>query len=322
MRAAAVRQYGGPECISVEDLPAPKRRAGEVRVRVHYAPVNPTDLMLRAGAQAKAFETIPPPLVPGLEFAGIIEEIDGDPEGMHVGDAVMGIASPRRAQGGSQAEYVVVPAADVAPLPEGLSLEAASMIPMNGLTAAMVIDWLEPATGKTLLVTGAAGILGGYVVQLAQRAGMTVIAHGRAGDRSYLEQLGVAGVISDDEDLVAAVRAITSSGVDGLADAANLGVVAEDAVRDGGISVQVLSMPPRPETSRIVRRAGLNVLEAFQAPGSLSEKARSAGLDVLTPRVAQVLPLSEVARAHELAGQGRLRGRVVLDLADLPDSVE
>ncbi|WP_104181939.1 NADP-dependent oxidoreductase [Arthrobacter sp. B0490] len=318
MRAAVVREFGGTENIRVEELPIPEPGEGEVRVRVHYTPVNPTDVMLRAGLQAKAFESIPQPWIPGLEFAGVVDKITGAPQdNIDVGAKVMGIVSPRRAEGGAQAEYVIVPSGDVAAVPDGLSLEAASMIPMNGLTAGMVIDRLEPDSSKTVLVTGAGGILGGYVVQLARRAGMSVIAQGRASDQRTLEELGAAAVITSDDDLVAAVKRIAPEGVDGVVDAANIGVDVEEALRDGGILVQVLPKQ-LPETTRITRRS-LSVLEAYGAPETLSEKARNAGLEVLTPRVADVVPVEHVSQVHEAVEAGGKRGRIVLDFRDRGD---
>jgi len=312
MRAAVVSEFGGPECIGIEDLPKPVPGEGEVRVRVHYAPVNPTDLMLRSGLQAAAFQAVPQPWIPGLEFAGVIDEIDSPQDGLDVGDAVMGIVSPRRAQGGSQAEYVIVPRDAIAAAPQELGLEAASMIPMNGLTAAMIIDQLEPSSSKTVLVTGGAGVLGGYVIQLARRAGMSVIGHGRPADLALLKELGATSVVSGDEDLAESVTKLAPGGVDGLVDTALLGTQAEDLLRDGGISVQVL---PRklPENPRILRRS-VNVLNAYESPGSLTAKVRARGLDVLTPRVASIVPLDEVSHAHQLVEQGGLRGRIILDL--------
>jgi NADPH:quinone reductase-like Zn-dependent oxidoreductase len=314
MKAAVVREFGGPDQIGVEDLPIPEPGAGEVRIRVHFAPVNPTDLMLRSGLQAKAFESIPQPWIPGLEFAGTVDKIaDGTSDGPSVGDKVMGIVSPRRAEGGAYAEYVIVPAGDVAPVPASVSLEAASMIPMNGLTAALIIERLALEPSKAVLVTGAAGILGGYVVQLAKRAGLTVIAQGRPTDQQTLEGLG-ATFVSTDEDLIGAVKAISADGVDGLVDAANIGLDAEESLRDGGVSVQVLPKQ-LPETSRITRRP-LSVLDAYGADGTLAEKADAAGLQTLTPRVAEVISVDNVSRAHETVETGSQRGRVILDFTN------
>src|SRR5438874_8659039 len=156
MRAVGFSQYGGPDVISVVDIPTPQPAAGEVRVRVRAATVNPTDIGMRSGRQATTLDALPPPYVPGMEFAGTLDS----------GSPVLGIALPMRTGRGAQAEYVVVPAESVVPVPTGVSLEQAATLPMNGLTVRRALDLLDLRAGQTLLVTGAAGAVGGYAVQL------------------------------------------------------------------------------------------------------------------------------------------------------------
>ena len=156
MRAVTFSRFGGPEVLEVSELPAPEPGPGEVRIRVAAATVNPTDITFRAGrqtaAQLKELGALPP-YIPGMELAGVVDAV-GEGTAWHPGDRVMAIVNPRRPGGGAQAELVVVPAASVARVPEGASLEAAATLPMNGLTVRLALTgwgssrsrpWVSPA---------------------------------------------------------------------------------------------------------------------------------------------------------------------------------
>src|SRR5262249_18783594 len=134
VRAVAFRQFGGPDVLQVLDLPEPQPAAGEVRVRVAAATVNPTDLGMRDGRRAAESENLPPPYVPGMELAGTIDAVGPDTS-WTVGERVYAIVLPMRTGRGAQSEYVAVPAESVARIPgPDTSFEAAATLPMNGLT--------------------------------------------------------------------------------------------------------------------------------------------------------------------------------------------
>ena len=119
----------------------------------------------------------------------------------------MGIVNPRRPGGGALAEYVCVPSASVAVLPKTVDLVEAATIPMNGLTAKMTLEALDLPPGAVLLVTGAAGAVGGYLIQLAKHAGLRVVADARDPDRELLLRLGVGEVVPRGKGMFPAVRA-------------------------------------------------------------------------------------------------------------------
>src|SRR2546428_3732933 len=152
MRAVTFSRFGGPEVIEVSELPEPKPGPGEVRPRRAAATVNPTGIRFRRGRQLTAAQLAEmgahPPYIPGMELAGVVDAV-GEGTDWHSGDRVMAIVNPRRPGGGAQAELVVVPAASIARVPEGTSLEAAATLPMNGLTVRLALDRLPLQPGPT-----------------------------------------------------------------------------------------------------------------------------------------------------------------------------
>ena len=189
MRAVGVRTFGGPEALEVVELPTPDPGPGEVRIRVAAATVNPTDIGLRSGNAAAALADKEPPYVPGMEAAGTIDAV-GSGSSWNVGDQVMAIVVPQRTGRGAQSEFIVVPAASVAKIPSNASLIEAATIPMNGLTVRRALDLLELEPGSTLLVTGAAGAVGSYGVELGKADGLHVIATASSSDEETVLGFG------------------------------------------------------------------------------------------------------------------------------------
>ena len=292
------------------ELPIPRARDGEVVVRVAAATVNPTDTLMRAGKQASMMVGLEPPFVAGMEFAGVIHEVGRGVQALAVGQPVLGLVNPRRPERGAHAEYVVVPAGSVAGLPDSADLVAAATVPMNGLTALMVIEALALPRAATVLITGAAGAVGGYVIQLAKREGLAVVADAKPADVDLVRHLGADEIVPRGDAMDAAVRARWPSGVDGLVDAAILGARAAALVRDGGVAVTLRRANPIVDPRLTVRH--VSVTDRVGDGAALQRLARLLHEGVLTPRVAMRLPLSEGARAHHLVEQGGLRGRVVL----------
>ncbi len=161
MRAVGVIVHGGPEALEVVDLPEVHAGPGQVRVRIHAAAVNPTDTMARNGSRAEQQKVDPPPYVPGMDSAGIVDEVgDGVSTGVQVGDVVMAMVLPKGSHGAYR-EQIVLEARAVVPAPTGTTPGEACTLPMNGLTARQSLDLLGLSAGQTLAVTGAAGAYGG-----------------------------------------------------------------------------------------------------------------------------------------------------------------
>jgi NADPH2:quinone reductase len=157
------------------ELPSLTPQAGQVRVRVEAATLNPADTLFRAGGVAAHVATAEPPYVAGLEFAGTIDAV-GPEADWESGVAVIGMTAFIPDGRGAHAEEVVVDARSVVDIPKGASMAEAATLPMNGLTARLALDRLGLTPGQTLAVTGAAGAVGAYVVQLASSEGISVVA--------------------------------------------------------------------------------------------------------------------------------------------------
>src|SRR5919198_3868570 len=172
-RTAVVRTPAGPDSIEIIDVPVVEPGPGEVQVEIAAAPVNPVDLAV-AGGLLHAMGEINQPERTGLgwDFAGTVVAA-GPGVDLAVGTRVAGMVGGFDRDFGTYAELIVVPAADVAVVPDGLDLIAASTVPLNGLAAAQIVDLLgeAPTARNRLLVTGAAGAVGGYVASLAHDRG-------------------------------------------------------------------------------------------------------------------------------------------------------
>ncbi len=234
MRAIGLFTHGGPEVLEIVDLPEVHAGPGEVRIRVHAATVNPTDVGVRNGTRAEQQKADPPPYVPGMEAAGIIEEVgSGVPDRLKVGDAVMAIVVPKGSHG-AYSEQIVLDARSVVRAPVGKTHAEACTLPMNGLTARQSLDLLKLSPGQVIAVTGAAGAYGGYVIQLAKAEGLTVIADASEKDEELVRSLGADFVVRRGDDVASRIREHFPQGVDGLADGAVLNERVIPAVRDGG----------------------------------------------------------------------------------------
>jgi NADPH:quinone reductase len=316
MRAVGVWEYGGPDALEVIELPEPSPGPGEVRIRVHAATVNPTDTLLRAGVHAARFDGRQPPYVPGMDAAGVVEELGPDVGGrLRVGQRVSALVVPAGSQGGAYAEQILVPAASVVPAPDGVGAPAASTLLMNALTARLALDAMALDTGQTVAVTGAAGAFGGYVVQLAKADGMRVIADASSADEPLVRSLGADVVVTRGDDVAARIREHAPRGVDGLADGAVLDHLVLGAIADGGQLAVIRGWGGPAE--RGIHIHPIQVSRSATDTARLDRLRHQAEQGVLSLRVARVLPADQAPEAHRLLEAGGVRGRLVLDFTSV-----
>ena len=338
MKAIRQHRFGGPEVLQHEDAPMPELKAGEVLVRVHAVGINPPDWYLRDG-----YKMLPPewqpqvafPVILGTDISGVIEaladDIASDRSGFAVGDEVYamvrfpdGLAGDSRAY----AEYVSVPASELARKPAGIDHVHAAAAPMSLLTAWQFLIALGhdapnplqpqqhvplPLKGKTVLVNGAAGGVGHFLVQIARWQGARVIAVASGRHEALLRELGVDQFID-----------YTKSSP-------------EELVRDADLVVDAVGGPASSRFLRTLKRGGAlfpifplgfdGFDEAAQRGITVSStQVRSSGaqlaqlatlLDDGTIRVVidSTYPLAEARQAHERAARGNIQGKLVLTVA-------
>ena len=309
MRAVSINKADGPGAITIEDRPAPTPGAGEVRLRVAAAAVNPADIFMWRGLGAG---TVEPPLTPGLDAAGTVDALGEGVDRLTVGESVMAVVNARRPEGGAQAELIVVPAASVVPTPDGVSPTEAATLPMTGLTALEGLHLLELAPGSTLAVTGGAGLLASYVIPLAKQRGLRVIADAKPDDQALVAGFGADDVVLRGDGFADAVRRLVPDGVDAIYDTAALTRSVLPAIRDGGAIAVIRGWDDDGAPDRGIKVHPVSVGNAMQNTAWLQQLADEAAAGHLQLRVAGVYPAEQVSDAYALMEAGGIRGRLVL----------
>ncbi|HVT66353.1 MAG TPA: NADP-dependent oxidoreductase, partial [Trebonia sp.] len=279
MRAVGFTEFGDPSVLGIVTVPRPSPGPGQVLVKVAAATVNPTDLGFRQGGRPLP-AGVEPPYIAGMDLAGVIEEAGPEVPAWHPGDRVMAAVSPSVPGGGAQAEYRVVAEDQIARVPDGWSLVEAATLPMNGMTVRTALDTLALPPGATLAVTGSAGIVGQYAIQLGRHEGLTVIGDAKPEDVPLIESFGAHHVVPRGDVMAAAVRDLYPDGVDAVIDAALLGPAVLPAVRDGGQLVAV--RPFQGETERDITIHQVRVGTHLHEGHRIAELADLVGKGVLT----------------------------------------
>jgi NADPH:quinone reductase-like Zn-dependent oxidoreductase len=297
MQAVVMRQTGDPDVLSLEEAERPEPADGEVLIRVRAVAVNPIDWKYRRGLMPKQL-----PAVLGSDVSGTIEVSRA--EGFAEGDEVFGFAAS-----GAYAEFVTAPSAAIAQKPSGVSHEQAAAIPVAGLTAWQALfdrGGLERA--QTVLIAGAAGGVGHLATQFAKHAGARVIGTGSSRNRDFVLGLGADEYVDYTQQDVSEVAVGVDVAFDTVGGEATQSLV--PTVREGGVLVTIAGAPPE----EAARERGVRAELLVMSPSS-EQLARIAGLlaagDVRV-EIAEVLPLAEVRRAHELSESGHTRGKIIL----------
>ncbi|NIK57344.1 NADP-dependent oxidoreductase [Kribbella shirazensis] len=305
MRAVVARRLDGPEAIELIETDVTEPAAGQVRIKVAAAAVNPVDVAVSTGMLVEFGLTAPRPQFGlGWDVAGTVDATGPDTQ-LDVGDAVIGVADLLAQTLKTHAEYVVLNADAVARAPRGVELHDAATLGLNGLTALQAVKALD---GQTVLVTGAAGGVGGYAVELAKHLGKTVIASAGPRDEELVRRLGADHFVDRSEDLATAVRRFAPAGVDAVVDAAVVGIAAQEAVRNGGRHVHVQGGPRPPH----LRGITVEQLLVHANSHELEELVSLVEANVISTRVAETYRLEDAAIAYKRLAAGGVRGRLVL----------
>ncbi|WP_216856507.1 NADP-dependent oxidoreductase [Acidisphaera sp. S103] len=309
-KACRIDRFGPPDVITLADIERPAPAAGEILVRVRAAGVGPWDAWIRSGKSALPQ---PLPLTLGSDLSGIVAAIGPGVTGLRAGDAVFGVTNPNFT--GAQADYAVARAGMIALKPEGIDDIDAASVPVVAVTAWQALFGEAGLTrGQTVLIHGAAGNVGGYAVQLARWARLTVCATASAKDLDYVHGLGAHAVI----DYRAGRFEDAVHGVDAVIDLVGGDTQARSfsALKRGGVLVSAVSLPDQ----ALAARHG--VTARFFLVDVTTERLVRIGemlqQGILRTDVGAVLPLAAARSAHAMLEGTRPhpRGKIVLRIGD------
>lgn len=331
MKAVRLHEFGGPEVLRYEDAPRPVAGPGEVLVRVHAASLNPPDLYLRDGYRALPPEWQPSPVFPlilGTDISGVVAAVGENVSGFSVGDEVFSMVRfPHDLMTGSNAyaDYVKVPAVDLAKKPAGVDHIQAAGAPMSLLTAWQFLVELghdEPnpfqdfdhapiaLEGKTVLVNGAGGGVGHLAAQVAKWKGAHVIAVASGKHETVLRDLGADAFIDYSKQAAETVAHDVDLVIDAVG-GANMERFLS-VIKDNGALylVNPLGFSGRKEAAR--RGITVSTTQVRSNGAQLAEAGHLLGEGKIRVVIDSMFPLSDASAAHERASKGGIQGKIVL----------
>jgi NADPH:quinone reductase-like Zn-dependent oxidoreductase len=297
MKAVVIHETGGPEVLRSEEVERPQPSDGELLIKVHAASVNAIDWKYRRGLAEK-----PLPAVLGSDVSGAI--VESRAEGFDEGDEVFGFAAS-----GAYAEFAVSAAARIASKPEGVNHEQAAALPVAALTAWQAVhDRAGLESGQTALIAGAAGGVGHFAAQISKLAGARVIGIGSSRNRDFVLGLGADEYLDYTKQDLAEAASDVDFAFDTVGGETTQSLLL--AVREGGILVTIANAPPEEEARERGVRAELLVMSSSSEQLAVIAEQVAAGN--VRVEIAQVFPITEIQRAHELIESGHTRGKIVL----------
>ncbi len=304
MKAIQISAYGEADQLKVQEVEKPRAKDRQVLVKIHDAGVNPFDWKVRKGFM-KDVMPVQFPLTMGYDFAGEIVELGSSVQDFKVGDRVFGFAH------GAYAEFGIADVDKFAKIPDGLKNEIAASLPTPGLTAYQLIaDHVKALGFQKLLVHGAAGAVGSFVVQIAKSFGMTVYANAAKEDEAYLRELGVEKIIDYKTQRFEEVLTNLDAVVD-LVGGETL-KRSYQCVKPGGLVISTVG-PVDEEAAKLFKVQAKSFLNKQNAK-DLAEGASLVASGKVKPRLAEILPLEKAAEAQRLNETGRAHGKIVLQV--------
>jgi len=327
MRAAWFEKFGeAAEVLKVGEMDAPEAGPGEVLVRLHTSGVNPSDVKKRAGSFPDLLDG--GPVVPNSDGAGVIEAVGDGVDAARVGQRVWVYQAQFARRFGTAAEYVALDSSRAAVLPDNTDFDVGACLGIPAMTAHRTVFADGDVAGQTIVVTGAAGRVGHYAVQWAAQSGANVIATAsNADDAALCDAAGATHVVnhrgdSFAEDILAANRGERIDRVIDLEFGANLDTWLATLKTSGTIATYGSVTVPEP-TLPFFRLMYMDATIRFIIVYAMPEAAKQHAVDDihkalledrLQHRVAERLPLEQIAPANEIIEAGSVRGAVVLTL--------
>lgn len=307
IQAIRVHNYGGPEQLKLEEVQRPEPQAGEVLIHVHAAGVNPVDWKIRQGFM-KDFRPMQFPYIPGVDLAGVVEEVGPGVTAFQKGQAVFGQSAK-----GAYAEYAAASVETLALKLKTLNFDEAAAIPVGATTAWQgLFDQGELQAGQRVLIQGASGGVGSFAVQFARWKGAHVIGTTSTANVDFVRSLGAETVVDYTSTPVEQVV----HDVDLVLDTVGAHTLESSvqAVKRGGTLVTIAGQPPEEK----VKERGVHVALFSSRVSSKLLQTFAQLIDegqVKVP-IGRVFPLRDARQAHELSESGHGRGRIMLHIAD------
>lgn len=304
MKAVQIERYGNEEVVELAEVERPQAGENQLLVKVRAAAVNPVDWKIRDGL-GELFG-LKPPLILGCEVAGIVEEVGSSIKDFAAADDVYGYLGTHT---GGYAEYVAAPASEFVRKPKQIDFDTAASVPVAALTAWQgIFDHGELVRDQRILITGASGAVGSMAVQLAKNKGAHIIGTGSGRNEEFVRELGADEFI----DYKKAKFEEEVNDVDVVFDTVG-GDTQERAfqtLKRGGVLVSTVN-PPSAEKAKEFGVTGTMVV-MMPNLDQLAEINRLVESEKLKVRIATVLPLAEVKKAHQLSSSGHADGKIIL----------
>jgi NADPH2:quinone reductase len=324
MKAAWYEKQGAArDVLHVGEMPDPIPGTGEVRIRIATSGINPGDIKKRQDAFGVGMAY--PRVVPHSDGAGRVDQVGGGVSSEWLGRSVWCFGAQSYRPFGTAAEFTVVPLEQIAPLPDNVTMDQGACLGIPGITAHRAVQLGGSLTGKSVLVQGAGGTVGLCAVQLARRAGAYVIGTVRSpSEEETARNAGAQEVVRNDQELKARVTALAPKGIDHIVEvafAANIEVDVALLKMGGSIATYAtdLGTPTIPFWLMVFKNIRLFFLGSDDFPveaKSLAACHLNAALEAgwQSFEIGERIPLSEIARAHELVEHPVRRGRVIVVL--------
>lgn len=315
MKAVRIHAYGDREVLAYEDTPCPEYGPDEVLIRILATSVNPFDWAARNGYMTNYYP-YDFPTVLGLDVAGVVEAVGSEVQAFEPGDEVYGRANPAR--NGAYAEYIAIPASQMAHKPQSIDHLQAAGVPHVAVSAwRALFDVADLKAGQTVLIHGAAGGVGSMAVQLAKIHGARVIGTASANNLEFLRSIGADEVIDYNatrfEDLVKDVDLVLDL-VGDMGD--NTQTRSWQVLKKGGLLASLVQYPS-PETAAAHGVRGAMVTADECSTQLLTEIGRLIDAGQIQPVISTISPLEDVRQAHERSESRHVRGKIVLQVAAL-----
>lgn len=310
MKAAQIKEYGGPENVSIVDIDKPTLGEGQVLVEVHAASLNPFDTMIRSGAY-KEMIPLDLPKTLGGDIAGVVVEVGAGVSDFTVGDQVYGQANAVAGNSGAFAEYAATKSSQVAVAPGNISLKEAASLPLVGVSALQaLVEHMDVQSGQNVFIHGGAGGIGTVAIQIAKHLGAYVATTATGNGIDYAKQLGADEVIDyKEQDFTEILKdfdaAFDTVGGDDFTKSFHI-------VRPGGVAVSMIAEADQDQAaargitahtqSTQVTKEHLDALREFVEQG------------VVTAHIATSFKLEEIQQAFKERENGHITGKVILEI--------